>query len=89
MVDGDSAVRVDRSARYDWGRWRDYRAMHFACLSDAELAVCKTCKRPTDKTSTRLCDGCWELEHRLASYLRDGGAKASAFVRETSDGESA
>ena len=68
--------------------------MHFACLSDSELAVCETCERPTDKTWTKLCDGCLELEHRLASYLHDGGVKAAAFVRETlnrytSDGESA
>ena len=94
MVDGEKAVRADRSARYDWGRWRDYSAMHFACLSDSELAVCETCERPTDKTWTKLCDGCLELEHRLASYLHDGGVKAAAFVRETlnrytSDGESA
>jgi hypothetical protein len=41
---------------------------------------CKTCGFPTDKTGTGLCDGCWEVEHRLATYLRDGGRVAVSFV---------
>jgi len=41
---------------------------------------CKTCSYPTGKTRTRLCDACWEVEHRLAAYLRDGGQEAISFV---------
>ena len=77
MVDGVDAVRADRSAPRDWGKWRDYRAMHFSSLSDTELVPCETCGRPTDKTDTKLCDGCWEVEHRLDGYLRDGAEKAA------------
>jgi hypothetical protein len=76
MVDGGTAVRVKRSAKRDWGKWHDYRAMQFGCLSGAELVACETCGRPTDKTGTKRCDGCWEVEHRLDWYLRDGGPLA-------------
>lgn len=76
MVDGERAVRQERSAPHDWGKWRDYRATRFGSLSDAELAACETCGRPTDKTGTKRCDGCWEVEHRLDGYLRDGGDAA-------------
>jgi len=41
---------------------------------------CETCGVPTDKTGTKRCDGCWEVEHRLAAYLRDGDYAAFAFV---------
>lgn len=64
------------SAPRDWGKWRDYRATHFAGFEDAILVACRTCKRPTDDTSAKLCDGCWEVEHRLDGYLRDGGGNA-------------
>jgi hypothetical protein len=76
MVDGQKAVQRDRSAPRDWGKWRDYRSTQFGMLSDAELEACETCGCPTDKTGTRRCDGCWEVEHRIAGYLRDGGLAA-------------
>lgn len=47
-------------------------------MSDAIL--CETCGRPTAMTSTKRCDACYEVELRLASYLREGGEKARAFV---------
>ena len=37
---------------------------------------CATCGMPTPQTHTKRCDGCWEVESRLAGYLRDGGDKA-------------
>lgn len=76
MANGGSAVRKGAPAPYDWGKWRDYRAMQFSELSDAQLVACGTCGRPTDKTGTKRCDGCWEVEHRLDGYLRDGGVAA-------------
>ena len=39
-------------------------------------APCATCGTPAQGLSPSLCDGCWEVEHRLADYLRDGGDKA-------------
>jgi hypothetical protein len=80
MADGKVAARTGAAAPRDWGRWRDYRAMQFSALSDAQLAACATCGRPTDKTSTKRCDGCWEVEHRLDSYLRDGGLAARSVL---------
>lgn len=76
MVNGDQAVRTSAHAPRDWGKWRDYRAMRFGSLRDDELVACGTCGRPTDKTGTMRCDGCWEVEHRLDAYLRDGGDAA-------------
>ena len=76
MTDGKAAARTGAASPRDWGKWRDYRAMRFSSLSDAELVHCGTCGRPTDKTSTKRCDGCWEVEHRLDGYLRDGGVAA-------------
>ena len=55
--------------------------MHFGCLRDEELAACGTCGRPTDKTGKNpRCYGCWEVEHRLDSYLREGGDAAAAAL---------
>lgn len=31
------------------------------------MIVCRLCNKPTDKHGTRLCDPCWELEHRVLS----------------------
>lgn len=42
---------------------------------------CETCGTPTEFESTKRCNYCWEVESRLAIYLRDGGEKARAFVR--------
>lgn len=43
---------------------------------------CKTCTTPTPMTGTKLCDACWEVERRLADYLREGGDKARKFVED-------
>ena len=83
MTDGKQAARRDRSAsKRDWGKWRDYRAMQFPQHSDAELVACSTCARPCDSVGAKrpLCTGCWEVEHRLDGYLRDGGDEASLVV---------
>lgn len=44
---------------------------------------CRTCGHLTLETGMKLCHGCWEVEHRLAWYLREGGAEARAFVTKT------
>jgi hypothetical protein len=48
---------------------------------------CTTCGKDTPMLGTRLCDACWEVEHRLDAYLRDGGERAVAFVRALLDRE--
>jgi hypothetical protein len=82
MENGENAARQDTSARHDWGKWRDYRAMRFGSFRDRDLVACGTCGRPTEKTGTRRCDGCWEVEHRVRGYLADGGLAAAAFLVE-------
>jgi hypothetical protein len=54
--------------------------MVFESLTDDELCPCATCGRPTNKTTTKRCDGCWEVEHRLDSYIRDGGDRAIVLL---------
>lgn len=44
--------------------------------SRIEHVQCETCGLPTPMTGTRRCNRCWEIEHRLAGYLRDGGEVA-------------
>lgn len=39
---------------------------------------CETCGEPTTYTGTKRCNGCWEVESRLADYVRRGGVKAQA-----------
>lgn len=48
---------------------------------------CRTCSTPTTYHSTRLCNGCHEVESRLSVYLRSPVARA--FVERTllGDGE--
>jgi hypothetical protein len=46
---------------------------------EAKTIPCKTCGKPTSMLGTKLCDPCWEVEHRLRDYLRGEGGKA--FVR--------
>ena len=43
---------------------------------------CKFCDKPTPMTNTKMCDGCWETEHRIEDFLRTG-TKAQTFVLET------
>ena len=46
-------------------------------MSDNEETVpCKTCGEATPMTGTKRCNGCWEVENRLDSYLRRGGRNA-------------
>jgi len=57
--------------------------MGFFKIDPVEEATipCETCGTPTRMTGTKRCDGCWEVEHRLAAYLRTG-PKARALVRK-------
>jgi hypothetical protein len=48
---------------------------------DPPTVPCGTCGVPTRMTGTKRCDSCYEVEHRLAFYLNDGGDRAKAFVR--------
>jgi hypothetical protein len=49
-------------------------------------APCATCGTPAQAPASMpalvrvTCDGCWEVEHRLRDYLRDGGAKAEQIL---------
>lgn len=45
------------------------------------MATCKTCGDAGEE-GTGLCNGCWEVQRRLPSYLRDGGEKAILIVEE-------
>lgn len=47
-----------------------------------EFVACETCGDPTSTTVTKRCPGCWEVEHRLRDYVRDGGDKARAKLAE-------
>jgi hypothetical protein len=49
-------------------------------MMEIELGTvrCETCGRETTATVTKRCPGCWEVEHRLADYLR--APRAVAFV---------
>lgn len=31
---------------------------------------CKVCGEPTTMKGTKLCDGCWEVQSRLTSFLQ-------------------
>ncbi len=35
---------------------------------------CKTCDESTTFLGTKLCNGCWEVETRLRSYLTNNNA---------------
>jgi hypothetical protein len=43
---------------------------------------CETCGQPIQGAGAKFCDGCWEVEHRLDGYLRDGGEKAQRKLAE-------
>lgn len=43
---------------------------------------CTTCGHLTIFAGSKKCDICWELEHRLESYLARGGANAWAVVEK-------
>ena len=45
-----------------------------------ETVPCSICGEPTANTGTKKCDGCWEVTHRLADFLRTPGGRA--FVRQ-------
>lgn len=47
-----------------------------------ETVPCTTCGQPTRMTGTKKCDWCYEVETRLAGYLRRGGPAARNFVKD-------
>ena len=58
------------------------RADEFTNVIPMPQVHCETCGALTFMCSTKRCNGCWEVEHRLEGYFRSGGAKARAFVRQ-------
>lgn len=48
----------------------------------SEFGFCETCGERRRVANAKLCDGCWEVEHRLADYLRSGLDNARKFVAE-------
>lgn len=51
-----------------------------ASQADEPTVPCGTCGAPTTSTGTERCNRCWEVERRLADYLRAGGEKARSLV---------
>lgn len=35
-----------------------------------EFIPCRVCGEPTSMLGTKLCNGCWEVESRLKSFLQ-------------------
>lgn len=35
-----------------------------------KLGKCKTCNDPVSIPGAKLCNGCWEVEHRLEEYAK-------------------
>lgn len=60
-------VKTDRAARYE--------------ASGIRHVPCAVCEAPTRDLTSRRCDKCEEVEHRLADYLHVGGEEARKFVR--------
>ena len=44
-------------------------------MTDVETVPCETCGTDTHMTGTKRCYVCWEVEHRLESYLWSKEAK--------------
>ena len=49
-------------------------------MIESEWIPCKTCGNPTTFLGTKLCNGCWEVQVRLTSYLNN--ETAIQFVSE-------
>ena len=49
-------------------------------MIESEWIPCKTCGDPTTFPGTKLCNGCWEVQTRLQSYLNN--KNAIQFVSE-------
>lgn len=43
-------------------------------MIESEWIPCKTCGNPTTFLGIKLCNGCWEVETRLQSYLTNENA---------------
>ena len=43
-------------------------------MIESEWIPCKTCGDPTTFLGTKLCNGCWEVQTRLQSYLNNENA---------------
>ncbi|MFH1645164.1 MAG: hypothetical protein ABIB11_01970 [Candidatus Omnitrophota bacterium] len=49
-----------------------------------ETVPCHICGKQTDCTGTKLCDTCWEVTHRLKSFLAkpNGRKYAEDLIKE-------
>lgn len=48
-------------------------------MSGDDTIPCETCTLPTQMFGTKRCDRCYEVESRLADYLRTGD-RAMIFI---------
>ena len=44
-------------------------------MDELTTVTCKICGEPTAYAGTELCDGCWEVEHRLEYFLKNAKAR--------------
>jgi hypothetical protein len=45
---------------------------------EQETIPCRICGKPTRMLGTKLCDGCWEVEHRLEDFLKHPAGRERA-----------
>lgn len=45
-----------------------------------ETIQCKFCGIQTPMTTTKLCDRCWEVSHRVESIIRSNGTSRSLQI---------
>lgn len=38
-------------------------------MNDLPTVPCSVCKEPTTATALKMCQGCWEVDSRLAGFL--------------------
>lgn len=60
----------------------DYMPGEFDYVIPQPQDKCETCDQLTFAVSSKRCNRCWDIEHRLESYLRVGGVKAIRFVEQ-------
>jgi hypothetical protein len=78
-VDGsnDQYVCSEPSCDYRGKRFtfRFYEPATWTCpicteraVQSTEYSSCQLCETPTRNTGTKLCDSCWELDHRVRAF---------------------
>ena len=71
----DPNVKVERGDLVVEMDGKHYQSRYCDECCGLKEIPCKFCTKPTKMVGTKMCDDCWEVEHRLARFIQSEGGR--------------